>query len=193
MAAPPKPTQYLEQQLQQSLLLERPRQSDHLALPDSILLAALNGSRPLRPAERKLLQSSPITLRRFKHLALQNKAGAWRGSEGLVLAAASEQAERQLQLQTSDQYWQLHIVQAAPFTAAAHWQLILRLHPAAPFARQLLAQAATVRVLDGLGGILLEGILDSDGELEASWPFGLPPLAYFAQHGGSFRVQTVAE
>ena len=53
----------LEARLQEQLLLARALPGDRLMLADATLLGALDGSRPLTPAERTALQASPLTLR----------------------------------------------------------------------------------------------------------------------------------
>jgi hypothetical protein len=195
----------LDQKLAEQLLLNRPREGDRLLLADAVLLAALDGSRPLTGIERRALQQSPLTLRRFRHLALQAqqrnaRAGArgpgqaaandalWRGSSGLLRAADSGAALDLLQ--TDDRYWTLHFV-----PEGGGWQVILALDPEAPFAAGLLPTAMQavprLRVIDGAGVVILQGQLDSDGECEVRWPFTADPAAHFQQCGASFRVQPI--
>jgi hypothetical protein len=44
-------------------------------------------------------------------------------------------------------------------------------------------------VLDGRGGILLEGVLDADGECEAGWPHAAAPFEHLQQAGATFTVR----
>jgi hypothetical protein len=71
----------LEARLRERLLLGRAVPGDRLMLADATLLAALAGSRPLTPKEREALQQSPLTLRRFRQLALERRAAARAGTE----------------------------------------------------------------------------------------------------------------
>ena len=66
----------LDAKLRERLLLARVAPGDRLMLPDATLQAALDGSRPLTPAELAALNASPVTLRRFRHLALARRRGA---------------------------------------------------------------------------------------------------------------------
>ncbi|MGV7207381.1 hypothetical protein ACLB1G_05965 [Oxalobacteraceae bacterium A2-2] len=72
----------LEARLRERLLLGRAAPGDRLMLADATLLAALAGSRPLTPNERDALQQSPLTLRRFRQLALERRAAARPGTDG---------------------------------------------------------------------------------------------------------------
>lgn len=172
-------------------LLGRPASDDRLMLPDAVLLAALDGSRALAPAERRALQASPLTLRRFRHLALERRRAAsqaandaiWRGSAGMLRAAASVEALDALT--TDDGYWVLHFVEEEDYG----WQLILRLDAQAPFAERLLRERPLLRVVDGGGAILLRGRLDDDGECERPWPFELAPMAHFQLYGATFAIE----
>lgn len=183
-----------DQKLQERLLLSRAVPGDRLMLADEVLLAALNGSQPLSVGELAALQASPLTLRRFRHLALELRRAAqpvaaandaaWNGSHGMLRAAAS--AEALEALATDDGYWTLHFVPGGD-----NWQLILALNPAAPFAARLLRERPEVRVTDGGGAILLQGQLDSDGECERSWAFPSAPAEHFQQYGAQFSVAPV--
>ena len=167
----------LEAQLQAGARIE----GDRLMLDDAVLRAALDGSRPLRPAERAALQASPLTLRRFKHLADARRA-AWQGSRGLLRAADSGAALEVLA--TDDGLWRLHFAGA---------QVILQLDPQAARAPQVLAGRPRVKVVDGAGAVVLEGVLDADGECEGPWPFAAPPAQHFQRHGAVFLVEPVRE
>lgn len=177
--------------LQERALLAPAVAGDRLALADGVLLAALDGSRPLAPAERRALQASPLTLRRFKQLALQRRGAAgqpandawWERSPGMLRAAASSAALEQLA--TDDGHWMLHFVA----DDSGHWQLILQLDAEAPFAGRMLRERPLLRVVDGGGAILLQGRLDADGECERPWPFELAPLAHFQLYGATFAIE----
>ncbi|AVR96547.1 hypothetical protein C9I28_13215 [Pseudoduganella armeniaca] len=161
---------------------------DRLVLADGTLRAALDGSRPLAPAELAALQASPLTLRRLRHLALlrrQALAPRWAGSAGMLRAADSGAAPARLV--TDDGHWTLHLL-----PQDGRWQVILQLDPAAPFAPALLRAGALLRVTDGSGAALLQGRLDADGECEAPWPHALEPAAYLQAHGAAFTVAPAA-
>lgn len=169
------------QRLRERLLLGRAVPGDYLVLADATLQAALDGSRALTAGELAALQASPLTLRRFRHLALARRpAPAWRHSPGMLRAADSGAALDRLV--TDDGWWQLHFVGAGP------WQVILTLDAQAPFAAQLLRERPLLRVTDGAGAAVLTGRLDGDGECEAAWPFDAPPAAHFQAHGAAFAV-----
>jgi hypothetical protein len=178
----------IERKLRERLLLAPRVEGDRLVLPDAVLLAALDGSRPLTHGERAALQASPLTARRLRTLALERRAAAkdaWRGSSGMLRAADSGQALSELA--TDDGHWRLHFV-----GSGAERRVILQLMPEAPFAARLLRAAALLRVVDGAGAELLAGRLDSDGELEAAWPFADAPAAHFQRHGAVVEVQPAA-
>jgi hypothetical protein len=174
-----------ERRLQERLLLEARVEGDRLVLDDATLRAALDGSRPLTANERAALQASPLTVRRLRRLALDARArpaqAAWRGSGGMLRAASSGGIEA---LRTDDGWWTLHVVRAGD-----GWRTILQLAPQAPFAPDLLAARAPVRVLDGGGAGILSGLLDADGECEAAWPHAQDPVAWLKAHGAAFRVE----
>ena len=168
--------------LRERLLLGSRVEGDRLMLADAVLIAALDGSRPLRPAERAALQGSPLTTRRLRTLALARRAAAndtWRGSGGMLRAADSGQAL--LELATDDGCWRLHFLDGA--------RVILQLVADAPFAARLLRESPPLRVLDGAGQELLAGRLDRDGELEGAWPFEDEPAAHLQRHGAVFSVE----
>lgn len=186
-----------DQKLQARLLLSRAVPGDRLMLADAVMLAALDGSRALTPNERRALQASPLTLRRFRQLSLQRRAAphagseavddsAWRGSTGMLRAASSGTALEELV--TDDGHWTLHFL---PKQQGEGWQLILKLEGEAPFAARLLRELPMLRVVDGGGAILLQGRLDADGECERAWPFGTEPMPHFQLYGASFTVEPV--
>lgn len=178
-------TELRDRQLRERLLLAPRVEGDRLLLADAVLLAALDGSRPLTAGERAALQASPLTTRRLRTLALERRAAAndaWQGSAGMLRAADSGAALEALA--TDDGWWRLHFV-----GAAEGLRVILQLLPEAPFAARLLDQEASVRVLDGAGRVLLAGRLDADGECEAAWPCAEAPPAHFQRHGARFTVQ----
>ena len=173
--------QRLEQRLRERVLLA-PRDDDRLLLDDATLRAALEGSEPLTAAELAALHASPLTLRRFRHLALARRSAAWQASAGMLRAADSGAALAQLV--TDDGNWSLHFV-----GQDGGWQVILRLDPAAPFAAALLREGPLLCVTDGAGATLLAGRLDADGECEAPWPFALAPAPHFQAQGATFTVR----
>jgi hypothetical protein len=184
-----KPTSDFERRLQAQTLLARRVEGDRLMLPDSVLLAALDGSRALTPNERSALAQSPLTLRRFRQLAMDHRTthkaandASWSGSRGMLRAAAGSAALDVLS--TDDGCWTLHFLQQGEL-----WQVILALAADAPYAARLLREGPPLRVRDGTGAAILRGRLDADGECEAKWPFALAPAAHFQQHGATFVVE----
>jgi len=184
----------LDARLRERLLLARAAPGDRLMLADATLLAALDGTRPLTPGERVALQQSPLTLRRFRHLALERRSQAapaaandpvWSGSAGMLRAAASALALEQMV--TDDGCWTLHFLQAD-----GGWQVVLALSAEAPFAARLLREQPMLRVVDGGGAIILQGRLDADGECERAWPFDGEPAAHFQLYGAGFMVEPVS-
>jgi hypothetical protein len=150
-------------------------------LSDATMLEALEGTRPLAAAQLAALEQSPLTLRRFRHLALERRAGdAWNGSAGMLRAAAD--GEPPALLSTDDGCWTLHFAGA---------QVILALAADAPFAARLMRDQPLLRVRDGSGATLLQGRLDADGECEGAWPFTAAPGQYFQLYGGAFAVEPV--
>jgi len=197
-----------DQKLQERLLLSRAVPGDRLMLPDTVLLAALAGSRVLTPNERHALQASPLTLRRFRQLSLERRSAlgtergpehntapqaandpVWHGSAGMLRAASS--AAVLDELVTDDGHWHLHFLPRQE-TGRAGWQIILKLDGEAPFAARLLREQPMLRVVDGGGAILLQGRLDADGECERAWPFDTAPMAHFQLYGASFAVEPAA-
>ncbi|BDT58816.1 hypothetical protein MasN3_23100 [Massilia varians] len=179
----------LDRKLQAQLLGGRRVEGDRLVLDDAVLLAALDGSRPLTDGERSALQASPLTARRLRTLAdarrtprrgrgAPDMSGQWRGSAGMLRAADGGAALDTLV--TDDGAWRLHFLGD---------RVILQLDPQAPLAATLLRAAGLLRVLDGAGGTVLEGRLDSDGECEGAWPFAQAPARHFQQHGARFSVE----
>jgi len=188
----------IDDKLHQRLLLARAVPGDRLMLGDDTLQAALAGTRALTPNERAALQQSPLTLRRFRHLALQRHAASqsapaptaandalWPGSGGMLRAASSSAVLDELI--TDDRYWTLHFLPNDD-----SWQVVLTLAPNAPFAARLLREQAMLRVVDGGGAIILQGRLDADGECERAWPFDTAPASHFHLYGASFAVEPVA-
>lgn len=176
-----KTTSEIDRKLQERLLLSRRVPGDRLVLADAVLLAALDGSRPLTHGERAALENSPLTVRRLRTLAASRRAAAndsvWTGSHGMLRAADS--GAPLAQLATDDGYWRLHFVAG---------RVILQLSPEAPFAARLLRESALLRVLDGAGAEILQGRLDADGECECAWPFAQAPAEHFQQRGAAFGV-----
>jgi hypothetical protein len=180
----------MERRLQERLLLGRRVDGDRLVLADSTLLAALDGSRPLTAGERAALQASPLTTRRLRQLALERRAaqsafGGWRGSHGRLRAASSGAVDA---LRTDDGWFTLHLV-----ADGGGWRSILQLAADAPFAPALLASRAPLRVRDGAGNTILEGLLDADGECEAAWPFADPPATHLQAQDAAFAVEALTE
>lgn len=177
----------MDVRLRERLLLQRRVDGDRLVLDDATLMAALDGSRPLRTAERDALQASPLTARRLRQLALERQAAArtsaarWRASRGMLRAASSGGAPAPIV--TDDGFWTLHFIDAG-----GAWRSVLQLAPQAPFAAALLAARAQVQVLDGAGKVLLAGRLDADGECEAAWPFAQAPALHLQENGAGFTV-----
>lgn len=189
----------LEARLQEQLLLGRAVPGDRLMLADATLLGALDGRRPLTPAERTALQASPLTLRRFRHLAQQRRSEAqlarnvdssasagWHGSRGLLRAAATAAALDTLR--TEDGYWTLDFVQSEQ-----GWRVILALVAEAPFAALAVQQGWQILVRDGAGSLILHDGLDGDGECECAWPHAVAPAQHFQQHGASFTVEPAGQ
>ena len=177
----------LDRRLQAQLLGARRVEGDRLVLLDTVLLAALDGSRPLSAGERAALQASPLTTRRLHALSQAgNRAGApgaaapgaWRGSSGMLRAADS--GAPFAALVTDDGAWRLHVLEG---------RVILQLDAQSPLAALLLRGGQVLRVLDGAGKVVLEGQLDSDGECEGPWPFEAAPPKHFQQHGARFTVE----
>lgn len=195
----------IDDQLRQRLLLARAVPGDRLMLADDTMQAALAGTRALTPNERAALQQSPLTLRRFRQMALARRAAAasesasappssfaeaandshWHGSAGMLRAASSSAVLEELV--TDDRYWTLHFL-----PQGGGWQVVLTLAPAAPFAARLLREHAMLRVVDGGGAIILQGRLDADGECETAWPFETAPAPHFHIYGANFAVEPVA-
>ena len=171
--------------LREHLMLGRRVEGDSLLLADATMREALEGRRPLTRAERCALEESPLTLRRFRRLALERRsAEAWLGSAGMLRAAAS--AGPVSALTTDDGCWSLHFVEDG-----AKLQVILALAAAAPFAARLMRNPPLLRVRDGAGAVVLQGHLDADGECEGAWPFTSDPAPHFQRHGGGFAIEPV--
>jgi hypothetical protein len=168
----------LERKLRAAILVA-PIAHDRLVLADAVLRAAIDGSIPLSAGEKAALAASPLTIRRFRHLASE-RAGAWRLSGGMLRAADS--GAQLTELVTDDGFWTLHFTDD---------RVILQLAAQAPFARQLLTQQPLLRVVDGAGAVVLSGRLDSDGECESAWPFASAPAQHFQQCGAAFAVEAL--
>ncbi|CDG82638.1 hypothetical protein [Janthinobacterium agaricidamnosum] len=183
----------LDDKLRERLLLARAAAGDRLMLADGTMLAALDGSRVLTPAERAVLAASPLTLRRFRALSLQRRQAArppaWSGSQGWLRAAAG--AAPLVELVSDDACWRLHFL-ARGDQPGHGWSLVLKLAAGAPFASDLMRAAPLLRVLDGAGAVLLQGRLDSDGECEQDWPCPLAPAPHLQLHGARFSVMPAA-
>jgi hypothetical protein len=178
-------TEATERKLQEQLLLTRRVEGDRLMLADAVIGAALDGSRALTENECAAMRASPLTLRRFRALALARRAATnlqWSGSSGMLRAASSGAALTDVA--TDDGHWRLHFV-----TQGGAWRVILALDAAAPFAAHLLREQSLLRVLDGQGAVILQGSLDRDGECESAWPFASEPAAYLQQAGARFAVE----
>jgi len=181
----------LDRRLQERLLLDRRVDGDRLVLADAVLTAALDGSRPLTAGERAALQASPLTTRRLRQLAIERRArqapaspvSGWRGSQGRLRAASSGEVDA---LRTDDGWFTLHLV-----PQGEGWRAILQLAADAPFAADLLAARAPLRVRDGAGRTILEGRLDADGECEAAWPFPSAPAAHLQAADAAFSVESI--
>lgn len=181
-----------------ALLLRRPVPNDRLRLSDAVLNAALEGSHVLTGEERRALQGSPLTLRRFRDLSLAHRtanprpaaaanAATWDCSLGLLLAADSGQDLNLLV--TEDRCWSLHFVDAG----SGRWSVVLALDPDAPFAAPLIKSGHAVILRDGNGQTISCGPLDVDGELEANWPFEDPPARHLPACGGGFSVEPMVD
>lgn len=173
----------LERRLRAAMLTAR-READRLVLADAVLLAAIDGTTPLSSGEKAALAASPLTIRRFRHLANERRAARWRTSAGMLRAADS--GAPLTELVTDDGFWTLHFI-----GAERAYRVILQLAPDAPFARQLLVDQPMLRVVDGTGAVMLQGRLDSDGECESTWPFALAPASHFQHSGAVFAVVAV--
>jgi hypothetical protein len=180
----------LDRKLREQLLTGRRVEGDRLVLADAVLLAALDGSRPLTANERSALEGSPLTARRLRHLAIERRTApkamndeAWNGSEGMLRAADAGALAR---LTTDDGYWILHFSEEAD-----GWHIGLQLLACAPFTRRLLRERPMLAVRDAAGTVLLTGRLDADGECEAAWRFDTPPAVHFQRHGARFEVGPV--
>lgn len=189
-------SQKLAQKLDLSAILNQDREDDRVMLDDHLLLAALDGSRPLSSQERDILQKSPQTLLRFRQLALQARArknsGAandaqWQSSMGCLGEGTIVRDALGSRLQSDDQYWCLLFV-----PDEVGWQLTLTLNHHAALAVQIKQSGYALRVLDGAGNVLLEGQLDMDGTCEGRWPFLIEPTLHLQQTGARFRIESVS-
>ncbi len=175
----------IDARLREQLLLAPRVPGDHVMLADAVIIAALDGRRALSAGECAALRGSPLTLRRFKTLAQARRAAArdsWHGSGGMLRAASGSAALTELT--TDDGHWRLHFVEHE-----GALRVILALDAAAPFAARMVREQPMLRVLDGAGGVVLQGSLDADGECECAWPFGAPPGQHFQLAGALFSVE----
>jgi len=182
----------LARKLATHAILAQRREGDSLVLDDEVMLAALDGRRKLTPEQSNALTSSPLTLRRFRQLAMERRQqgqprvaandSSWSGSGGMLRAASSGSMAGPLK--TDDGFWTLHVV-----GGPGDWRLVLSLAPDAPFAASLLRASTGIKVLDGQGGLLLEGELDADGECEAEWPSASSPFDHLQDAGARFSVK----
>ncbi|WP_426194933.1 hypothetical protein [Massilia sp. DWR3-1-1] len=177
-----------ERRLAAAALLAPRVAGDYLLLDDAVLRAAIDGSGPLSAGELAALAASPLTLRRFRQLALSARAASrtvpgagWHASVGLLRAADSGAAL--ITVETDDRHWALHFL-----AQDGHWQVVLKLDAGAPFAARLLAGGAVLEVRDGAGAMILQGALDRDGECEQAWPFDEDPAPRLQRHGAGFAV-----
>lgn len=180
-----------DRKLREQLLLSRRAEGDRLLLADAVLTAALDGSRALTANERHALETSPLTLRRFRQLAIERRAAShaandqsWSGSHGMLRAASTSATLEELA--TDDKYWTLHFL-----PQDGGWLIILKLAADAPFAARLMRERPMLRVVDGGGATVLQGQLDADGECEGAWPFETEPALHFQQFGAGFAVEPV--
>jgi hypothetical protein len=188
------------------------RDDDFLRLPDSTLIAAVSGVRPLTRNERHALLDSPVTRDRLRVLIAQNAAKSaapaplyagvvaslrsqsriaandpeWHGSVGYLRAA--DAGEPISTLHTEDGVWQLHFEMQA-----AHWVLRLQLVDfSVGYAAALVASRQNIRVLDSNDAVLLSGQIDDYGELQAAWPLDTAPSDHFRGVASGFAVQPQA-
>lgn len=183
-----KTTKALDRKLQERLLTARRVEGDRLMLADAVLLAALEGRRPLTAGECAALECSPLTARRLRQLALERRAALhagdatrWSRSPGMLRAADGGAISAMV---TDDRHWTLHLV-----GGEGAWRVILQLAADAPFAPRLLRERPLLRVLDGARQAVLQGELDADGECEAGWPFANAPARHFQLAGAVFTVE----
>lgn len=169
------------------------KEGDWLVLDDTTLRAALDKTQALTRNEWNALMASPLTLRRLRHLVQERKSTMlqtpaanddhWSGSQGLLLAAGSN-AEIPPPIATSDEALTLLF-----HRGATDIRMVLKLDLDASFARGLLEHQTELVVTDGAGNVLMQGVMDENGELEAAWPFpGVTPYAYLKSTGGTFNV-----
>lgn len=172
-------------------LVNRHKLNDYHVLSDEVLSAAIEGSHPLNRTEWNALLDSPMTLHRFQVLAalLSNRhegAGGsdscWSGSEGILLAA--DTSETAPSLSTDDGWWRLVFLPAGD-----GFSMVLQLDRSALFATTLIESRVELVVVDGGGRVIMQGILDEDGELEVPWTLPTAPYAHFMEAGGRFDVR----
>jgi len=59
------------------------------------------------------------------------------------------------------------------------YQMILKLNQQAPFFQEMICCDRRIVLRDGTGQVLIEGVLDEDGELEVSWTLPVNPYNHF--------------
>lgn len=173
-------------------LLDSFKAGDTLVLGDDVLQAAIERTHPLNRSEYAALLNSPLTLRRLHSLVakMQQQGQAptaandayWSGSQCILRAADSGATAPSLT--TADGWWLL-----AFLPSQDGYQMVLKLDKEAPFANHVINAGVELLVCDGQGKVVLTGILDEDGELEARWTFNDQPYAYFVAAGGTITVQ----
>lgn len=173
------------------------KDEDWLVLSDEVLRAALSGAIPLNREEMTALMDSPITLRRIQILEAERLAAhkdvkvlaanddSWFGSCGMLLAADS--GVTSLSLHTDDMLWMLKSV-----PSGVGCNLILQLNIKQPQAAKILALGTELVVFDGADVLVMDGVLDADGELEKPWLLSSEsPYEHFMAAGGKFTVLPV--
>ncbi len=173
-----------ERILYETLLLQ-PRANDSLVVNDAALLAAIERRKPLSKQQAQQLAASPLTLRRFRQLCLQQKQAAslWQHSEGTLMAAASEDALESLT--TEDGLWRLYFM----YSAEDRISLIVKCLGDTPLIEDLWQRQCQIQVLDKQGKLLCSGILDDDAEFRGEWPMPESPRTHFQASGSVFYVR----
>ncbi len=154
-------------------------------LDDKTLRTAIAHEKPLTTAECEQLLDSPLTLRRFKMLDAEqrNSVAGWHSSNGLLLAAESEQPLPSLS--TVDGLWQLHFL----LGRGDELRVTLKCVGDDSLLNSLVESERVIDALDCAGNLICSGVLDDEGELDARWTFEELPREYFQQVGGRFQVR----